>query len=298
MTHKKLINPTVSLYPASFPKTNMFSREWSVEQLVRKYYFIYKNCNIIGGPFDVYLSLDQGWVTLSADPRHLGALRRTVSLVSEGGGGEWKNGWNAFVRLSLGLESRSWKALISSTAPYAFNSFFYSKTKLKLKHIWEQGCLVFWGPYVACVFCEFWWLWPSGSTFLNNLIKVFRITKIRLQAGEFDQGWSWVPEPGVDQTNIQTKSSANIGTFEISFFQWEHHRGGPLCANPDQNCQMQNSSELSDSCSFIFNNASTPEDQSQWPTHLRHFTGCWYTSRMSNYGKHLVVIGKPLEQPL
>ncbi len=87
MTHKKLINPTVSLYPASFPKTNMFSREWSVEQLVRKYYFIYKNCNIIGGPFDVYLSLDQGWVTLSADPRHLGALRRTVSLVSEGGGG-------------------------------------------------------------------------------------------------------------------------------------------------------------------------------------------------------------------
>ncbi len=87
MTHKKLINPTVSLYPASFPKTNMFSREWSVEQLVRNYYFIYKNCNIIGGPFDVYLSLDQGWVTLSADPRHLGALRRTVSLVSEGGGG-------------------------------------------------------------------------------------------------------------------------------------------------------------------------------------------------------------------
>lgn len=65
MTHKKLIKPTVSLCPASFPKTNMLSREWSVEQLVRNYYCIYKNCNITGGPFDVYLSLDQGWVTLT-----------------------------------------------------------------------------------------------------------------------------------------------------------------------------------------------------------------------------------------
>ncbi len=273
----------------------MFSREWSVEQLVRNYYFLYKNCNIIGGPFDGYLSLDQGWVTLSADPRHLGALRRTVSLVWGGGGGVGRI-CPSFTRSRITLVESA--HLFHGSICFQLFFFFFLKTKLKLKHIWEQGCLVFWGPYVACVFCEFWWLWPSGSTFLNNLIKVFRITKIRLQAGEFDQGGSWVPEPGVDQTNIQTKSSANIGTFEISFFQWEHHRGGPLCANPDQNCQMQNSSELSDSCSFIFNNASTPEDQSQWPTHLRHFTGCWYTSRMSNYGKHLVVIGKPLEQLL
>ncbi len=130
--------------------------------------------------------------TVSADPRLLGALRRT-------GGGcwrvwlRWKNGCNACV--SLRLESRSRKALISSMAPYTFNSFFFSrardctiftlhsltdfyvervtahrikrydhpcfhnlwpnsKTKLKLKHVWEQeGPLVFQGPYAACVFC-------------------------------------------------------------------------------------------------------------------------------------------------
>ncbi len=39
----------------------------------------------------------------SADPRPLGALRKTVS-----GGG---NGWDAFVHVSLRLESRSRKAL-------------------------------------------------------------------------------------------------------------------------------------------------------------------------------------------
>ncbi len=97
--------------------------------------------------------------------------------------------------VSLRLESRSRKALISSAAPYAFNSFFFprarvctifmlhnltyfyiervtahrikindhacfhnlwpnSKTKLKLKHLWEQGGpLVFQGPYAACVVC-------------------------------------------------------------------------------------------------------------------------------------------------
>ncbi len=35
----------------------------------------------------------------------------------------WKNGCNAFVWVSLHLESR--KALVSSMAPYAFNSFFF-----------------------------------------------------------------------------------------------------------------------------------------------------------------------------
>ncbi len=133
MTHKKLINPTVSLYPASFPKTNMFSREWSVEQLVRKYYFIYKNCNIIGGPFDVYLSLDQGWVTLSADPRHLGALRRTVSLVSEGGGGGMKE-WMKRICPSF---TRSRITLVESAHLFhgsiCFQLFFLFKNKTKIK---------------------------------------------------------------------------------------------------------------------------------------------------------------------
>ncbi len=96
---------------------------------------------------------------------------------------------NAAVCVSLRLEPRSLNALISSAAPYAFNSRdcmiftlhdltdFYvervtahriqindnscfhnlwpnSKTKLTLKHLWEQdGPLVFQGPYTACVFC-------------------------------------------------------------------------------------------------------------------------------------------------
>ncbi len=42
----------------------------------------------------------------SADPRYLGALRKTVL-----GGGVDENGWVAFVRVSIRLESRSRKAL-------------------------------------------------------------------------------------------------------------------------------------------------------------------------------------------
>lgn len=65
MTHKNSSTPLcLSVQPPS-QKNNMLSSEWSVEQLVRNYYCIYKNCNITGGPFDVYLSLDQGWVTLT-----------------------------------------------------------------------------------------------------------------------------------------------------------------------------------------------------------------------------------------
>ncbi len=39
---------------------------------------------------------------ISADPRLLGALRKTGGGISNG----WKNEWNAFVRVSLRLESR------------------------------------------------------------------------------------------------------------------------------------------------------------------------------------------------
>ncbi len=45
---------------------------------------------------------------ISADPRLLGALHKTVA---RGGVLGWKNGSNACVRVSLRLESRSWKAL-------------------------------------------------------------------------------------------------------------------------------------------------------------------------------------------
>ncbi len=50
----------------------------------------------------------------STDPRLLGALRKTVSPAGGGGGGGGgglRNGWNAFVRVTLHLESRSRKAL-------------------------------------------------------------------------------------------------------------------------------------------------------------------------------------------
>ncbi len=48
----------------------------------------------------------------SADPRLLGALRKTVSPAGGGGGGgALRNGWNVFVRVTLRLESRSRKAL-------------------------------------------------------------------------------------------------------------------------------------------------------------------------------------------
>ncbi len=116
-------------------------------------------------------------------------------LYAERGGWRvWlKKECNAFVCVSLNLESRSWKALISSAARYSLNSGFFSrardctiftlhnltdfyvesvtahrikindhscfhnlwpnsKTKLKLKHLWEQA-LMFRGPYAACVFC-------------------------------------------------------------------------------------------------------------------------------------------------
>ncbi len=97
-----------------------------------------------------------------------------------GGGGGWKNGCNTFVCFSLCLKSRSRKALISSAAPSFQLVFFFSnketvhvndstdfdaeidkindhlcfhilwpnsKTKLTLKHFWEQGVtLVFRGP--------------------------------------------------------------------------------------------------------------------------------------------------------
>ncbi len=116
-----------------------------------------------------------------------------------------RNGWNAFVCVSLRLESHSQKALEKQrilrnghlfTVRFQLVFFFFSrdwkktrdcttftlqdfyiesmtahrikindhscfhnswpnsKTKLKLKHLWEQGGpLVFRGPYAACVFC-------------------------------------------------------------------------------------------------------------------------------------------------
>ncbi len=48
------------------------------------------------------LNINRCFPSLSADPRLLGALRKTVS------GGD---GWDVFVRVSLRLESRSQKAL-------------------------------------------------------------------------------------------------------------------------------------------------------------------------------------------
>ncbi len=126
----------------------------------------------------------------SADPRLLGALRKTVSPAG-GGGGALRNGWNAFVRVTLCLESRSRKALekqslfaVCFQLVFFFFFFFFqtrdcttstlqdfyiesvtahrikrndlscfhnswpnSKSKLKLKHLWEQGGpLVFRGP--------------------------------------------------------------------------------------------------------------------------------------------------------
>ncbi len=56
-----------------------------------------------------YCILVKAAYSISADPRLLGALRKTVSPA--GGGGVLRNGWNAFVRVSLRLESCSRKAL-------------------------------------------------------------------------------------------------------------------------------------------------------------------------------------------
>ncbi len=47
------------------------------------------------------------FLLVSANPRLLGALRKTVLPVGVG----WKNEWNVFVRVSLHFESRSRKAL-------------------------------------------------------------------------------------------------------------------------------------------------------------------------------------------
>ncbi len=61
------------------------------------------------------------FAAISADPRLLGALRKTVS-----GGGE--NGWDAFVRVSLRLESRSRKALEKQylfRGSYKLSFFFF-----------------------------------------------------------------------------------------------------------------------------------------------------------------------------
>ncbi len=126
-------------------------------------------------------------------------VRSTLSILhfwgpyaERGGGGgvwlRWKNGCNAFVCVSLRLESRSRKALISSvrfqlilfsrardctiftlhnltdfyvervTAHHIKRNYYScfhhfwpnSKTKLKLKHLWEQGGpLVFRRPYAT-----------------------------------------------------------------------------------------------------------------------------------------------------
>ncbi len=52
-----------------------------------------------------------------------------------------------------------------------------SKTKLKWKHLWEQGALVFQRPYAACVFC-------SGSALIviifNNIFLCFWLNKCSL----------------------------------------------------------------------------------------------------------------------
>ncbi len=101
--------------------------------------------------------------------------------------------WNAFVRVSLRLESRSQKASLPLLGMLSTRCFFvfFSQTRdcttftlhdltdfyiervtahhikrndhscfhnswpnSKTKHLWEQGGpLVFWGPYAACVFC-------------------------------------------------------------------------------------------------------------------------------------------------
>ncbi len=54
--------------------------------------------------------------------------------MQNGGGGGVKDGFNAFICVSLHLESHSRKALISSAAPYAFNTVFF-KQKLYDIHV-------------------------------------------------------------------------------------------------------------------------------------------------------------------
>ncbi len=162
-------------------------------------------------------------VCVSADPRLLGALRKTVSLarcVCVWGGGFWKNGWNAFVRVSLRLESRSRKALekqylFHGSVRFQLVFFFFvsslcqetdfyvervtahhikindhscfhnrlpnSKTKLKLKHLWEQGGpLVFRGPtqlaYSAYREDRLWSVY-SSSTEYNVYISLFQMMR-------------------------------------------------------------------------------------------------------------------------
>ncbi len=68
----------------------------------------------------------------SADPRPLGALRKTGS--GGGGGDGVENGWDAFVRVSLRLESRSRKALEKQylfCGSYKLSVFFFFLSKSK-----------------------------------------------------------------------------------------------------------------------------------------------------------------------
>ncbi len=63
----------------------------------------------------------------------------------------WKNGWSAFVRLSLRLESCSRKSAHLFRSSVLFELVFLIE-RLQLKRIWEQGGpLVFRGLYAACV---------------------------------------------------------------------------------------------------------------------------------------------------
>ncbi len=109
-----------------------------------------------------------------------------------GGGGLSSSGYERMneTHVSLHFESRSWKAslcfqlviFVSSKKLYDFHVTWFDwllhrkgdstalqwiiihvfkaagqiqSTKLKRKHLWEQGGpLVFRGPYAACVFCE------------------------------------------------------------------------------------------------------------------------------------------------
>ncbi len=74
-------------------------------------------------------------MTLSADPRHLGALRRTVSLVSGGGGGVGMKEWMKRICPSF---TRSRITLVESAHLFhgsiCFQLFFFlfkNKTKIK-----------------------------------------------------------------------------------------------------------------------------------------------------------------------
>ncbi len=83
----------------------------------------------------------------SADPRLLGALRKTVSPAG-GGGGVLRNGWNVFVRVTLRIESRSRKALekqylFAVSFQLVFYFFLFYIFFFKQETVWHSRYKIF-----------------------------------------------------------------------------------------------------------------------------------------------------------